>query len=113
MRLYVSRSHFSSINYKQQRKMTLLLIGQGSLPVLASVLLVTIYSLSIPTLIDNKMPSKSVWELCYCMIVLYPLFGAILTIVLTKPYYDALKSILQQITFMRPQHETSVLTIKL
>lgn len=93
MKRYISRSHFSSINYKQQQRLTWLLVGQGSLPLLLVALVIIITSIGLPDLMKNKPLPKDVWESCLIAIALYPLLGPILTILLTKPYYEAFKSI--------------------
>lgn len=88
---YLSRSQFSSINYKQQQRLTWLLVGQGSMPLLLVFAICLILLIGLPDLLEKKPISKNLWESCLAVISLYPLLGALLTILLTKPYYEALK----------------------
>ena len=94
MKKYLSESQFSSINYKQQQKLTWLLVGQGSMPLLMAAVICLIVLIGLPELLENKPPPKDVWEAYFTVLLVYSLLGPILTIVLTKPYYEALKLML-------------------
>ena len=87
----------------------MLLIGQGSLPLVIPVLVALILAPSVPDMINGKPPSKFIFEISLCTVVLYPVLSPILTIVLTKPYYAPFRLLLRRIT---SKHEFSVSVTK-
>ena len=74
--------------------MTWLLVGQGSLPLFIVFVVCLILLVGLPNLVQKSPISKNLWETCLAVATMYPLVGPILTIVLTKPYYEALKLML-------------------
>lgn len=109
---YFTTIHLSSVHYQQQKSLTLLLIGQGSLPLIISLIVDIILMQSFADFLEGKSPSKFVWELCLCIVVVYPLLSPIFTIILTKPYFTSFVSMLRTITFTQRRRETSVSVIK-
>lgn len=108
---YISTHKSSGLHYEQQKKLTILLVGQGSLPLIMPLLAGLIIAPSIPDMLMNgRPPSKFVWQLSISTITVYPLISAILTIVLTKPYYVALKSMLK-IRIPAKQRKVSVIAV--
>lgn len=109
MRRYFSIVQMSKVQYKQQKRMTALLVGQGSLPLLIPAIMACILSTSISGMMHGQPPSKLVWDLTLCTVMLYPVLSPILTVALTKPYYTPLTNILRIIAFKR---EASLSIIK-
>lgn len=80
------------------------------MPLLIVALIIIMLLIGLPDLMKNKILPKNVWESCLTALALYPLLGPILTIVLTKPYYDAFKSIF---IYRLPRNKNEVPVIKI
>lgn len=101
MKRFFSIAQLSNIHYHQQKRMTLLLIGQGSLPLMIPVLVAIIIVPSLPGIMDGRSPSKFTYEFGLCTVVMYPVLSPILTIALIRPYNTPIKLILRKIAFKR------------
>lgn len=79
------------------------------MPLLMAAVISLIVLIGLPELLEKKPVPKDVWEASIAIGVLYPILGALLTIVLTKPYYEAFKLMLP---FRQPRNESDVAIIK-
>ena len=126
MKKHLKAKRTSTAHYNQQKKLTIMLLGQvglsffilvliqGALP-MAAVCVVS--GTAIPALLlfsSGSTPSNFIWDVITTIVGLYPMFSSLLTGVLTRPYYLFFKKLLHKIGNSLPlvTRKNSVTVIK-